>query len=153
MDEFKRLQTAAGVSQEAFAGIISRNSYNLADSGLGVTEATKLLSQTLGIFAKQVKDVNGNVIPGFREKMQNLGFDIEAQGDLAAEVMGMVKRAGRELIPAELAQETLDYAKNLRVIQEITGQDAKKRIAEAKAVSADSNFRPDFARRSKVIPS
>ena len=144
MDEFKRLQTAAGVSQEQFAGILSRNSYNLADSGLGVSDATRILSQTLGLATKQFKDVNGNILPTFREKMQNLGFDIEAQGDLAAEVMGMVKRAGRQLLPQELIQETLAYAKNLRVIQEITGQDAKKRMAEAKATTEAFGFQTRF---------
>jgi hypothetical protein len=144
MDEFKRLQTAAGVSQEQFAGIVSRNSYNLADSGLGVTEATRLLSQTLGLATKQFKDVNGNILPTFREKMQNLGFDIEAQGDLAAEVIGMVKRAGRQLLPQELIQETLAYAKNLRVIQSITGEDAKKRMAESKRLTESFGFQTRF---------
>ena len=144
MDEFKRLQTAAGVSQEQFAGILSRNSYNLADSGLGVSDATRILSQTLGLATKQFKDVNGNILPTFREKMQNLGFDIEAQGDLAAEVIGMVKRAGRQLLPQELIQETLAYAKNLRVIQSITGEDAKKRMAESKRLTESFGFQTKF---------
>jgi hypothetical protein len=140
MDEFKTLQTEAALSQEQFAGVLSRNSYNLADSGLGVTEATKLLSGTVGKFVK----MTGQSGITFRDQMQNLGFDIEAQGDLAADVIGMVKRAGRQLVPEELAQETLAYAKNLRVIQEITGQDARKRIAEAKATTEAFGFQTRF---------
>ena len=140
MDEFKTLQTEAALSQEQFAGVLSRNSYNLADSGLGVTEATKLLSGTVGKFTK----MTGQSGITFRDQMQNLGFTIEEQGDLAADVIGMVKRAGRSLVPEELAKETLEYAKNLRVIQEITGQDARKRIAEAKATTEAFGFQTRF---------
>lgn len=140
MDEFKKLQTEASLSQEQFAGILSRNSYNLADSGLGVTEATKLLSGTVGKFVK----MTGQSGITFRDQMQNLGFDIEAQGDLAADVIGMVKRAGRQLVPEELAKETLEYAKNLRVIQEITGEDGRKKVAESKRLTESFGFQTRF---------
>jgi hypothetical protein len=140
MDEFKTLQTEAALSQEQFAGVLSRNSYNLADSGLGVTEATKLLSGTVGKFTK----MTGQSGITFRDQMQNLGFDIEAQGDLAADVISMVKRAGRQLVPEELAQETLEYAKNLRVIQEITGEDARKKVAESKRLTESFGFQTRF---------
>jgi len=76
--------------------------------------------------------------------MQNLGFSIEEQGDLAADVIGMVKRAGRSLVPEELAKETLDYAKNLRVIQEITGEDARKKVAESKRLTESFGFQTRF---------
>jgi hypothetical protein len=140
MDEFKTLQTEAALSQEQFAGVLSRNSYNLADSGLGVTEATKLLSGTVGKFTK----MTGQSGITFRDQMQNLGFTIEEQGDLAADVIGMVKRAGRQLVPEELAKETLEYAKNLRVIQEITGEDARKKVAESKRLTESFGFQTRF---------
>ena len=140
MDEFKKLQTEAALSQEQFAGILSRNSYNLADSGLGVTEATKLLSGTVGKFTK----MTGQSGITFRDQMQNLGFTIEDQGDLAADVIGMVKRAGRSLVPEELAKETLEYAKNLRVIQEITGEDGRKKVAESKRLTESFGFQTRF---------
>lgn len=128
------------VTQEVFSAVLSRNSANLASSGLGVVKATELLSGTMGKLAT----MTGKSGVSFRDQLQNLGVAIEDQGDLAAEVIGMVKRAGKQLIPEELAQLTVQYARDLKVIQGITGEDARKRVAESRAITEAFGFQTRF---------
>jgi hypothetical protein len=62
-----------------------------------------------------------------------LGFGFEEQAGLIADVMASMRRSGvlGTATNAQIAEATEKYATNLRIIADITGQDAKQALAQA----------------------
>jgi hypothetical protein len=142
---FRDANLEAQVTQEVFAATVAANAQNLAATGLGVTGATEKLASTMG----KLTTMTGKSGVTFRDQLQNLGFSIEEHGNLVADVMGMVKRAGKALVPDEMAKLTLQYAKDLRIIQEITGEDARKKIQESRQITEAYGFQTRFLDATK----
>jgi hypothetical protein len=71
---------------------------------------------------------------GLREQISNLGYSFEEMGGLTADVMAQLKSTGQLGYKSdqEIGQLTADYAKNLRLISDITGQDARKKMEAAR---------------------
>jgi hypothetical protein len=73
-----------------------------------------------------------------RDEMLAMGFSYEEQGAIVAQLGAQMKASGqdiRNMAPSELARQTKEYATNLKVISDITGQDAKKLAEKARAES------------------
>ena len=124
-DGLQGMRTAsveAGLNLQQFSNVISKQSGDLAMSGMGVAEGARKVGQVGKIF-----DANGGYL---RKQMQRLGYGFEEQAEITATVMGNVKRAGQSMNSDQLAKETQKYMENLRLISALTGEDAK---AKAKA--------------------
>jgi hypothetical protein len=113
----------AGYSLEGFDKVLSANKERFAQSGLDMTEASKK-------FATVSKDM---IDKGFRKDLLNLGYTLEEQGGLVADVFTNLQRTGRleSASTEEISKRTKDYGENLRTISAITGQDAKSKMAAA----------------------
>jgi uncharacterized protein Yka (UPF0111/DUF47 family) len=127
MEEMRELSQSSGMGLESFTRIVKENAADFSAAGLGMTGAAKK-------FATISKSMSET---GLREQIFNLGYSFEEFGGLTADVMAQLNSAGQLNFKSdqEIGQLTLDYAKNLRMISNITGEDAKKKMDEARKSS------------------
>jgi hypothetical protein len=116
----KNASVDAGLNLVQFSNLIKNNSASLAAAGGGVADGARKVGET----AKILKN------SGIQTQLQKLGFSIEEQANLSAEVMGRMARMGQSFDAGKLAKETQVYAENLRLIAAITGEDAKAKIKQ-----------------------
>ena len=125
MTGMRHAASSAGLSLETFSKIMTANSESFGATGLGVTGAAKKFAEVSNIMAKS----------GIQQQILNLGYSLEEYGSLTADVMADLNRTGglRSVSDAEIAGITGQYAKDLRLISSITGEDAKKKLAAVRA--------------------
>ena len=113
-----QIETAgkAGMTLEQFGKAVSANREVLAKSGLGVAEGSKKMAAAMEAGGKSARD-----------GMFALGMGMEEQA--AAYANTMATMAGPEgklkASQAEIAAQTQDYARNLKIVSSLTGEDAK----------------------------
>lgn len=114
---------SAHMTLEQFSKAVSANTANLAKSGLGVAEASKRMA---GAMQKGGESA--------RNGMFALGMGMEEQADAYATTMALMAGPSGQLKAsnAQVAAETQEYAKNLKIISGITGQDAKARLEKVR---------------------
>jgi hypothetical protein len=124
MEEMRKLSQSAAMGLSEFTKIVQTNADTFAQAGLGMTSAAKR-------FASISKSMSES---GLREQITNLGYSFEEMGGLTADVMAQLKSTGQLGYKSdqEIGQLTADYAKNLRLISDITGQDARKKMEAAR---------------------
>ena len=139
----------AGLTVTQFDSVVKTNSDSLAQSGLGITEASKKMGAALKAGGDPMK-----------KELLNLGFSIEAQAGLVADTMARMRQTGGPLQAsnAEVAEQTKKYADNLRLISSITGEDAKAKYKAAQDSANELAFQQKLAgmdeiQRSNIIDS
>jgi len=135
---------AAGLTVSQFSDVVSKNADNLASSGLGVGQATRMMGQVGDVMRKT----------GITTNLLKLGYGFQEQAELTAEVMADMRMANSSILkdPAGIAKATESYASNLRVIAAITGEDAKKKLEEARKASSNVAFRAKMMELEKEHP-
>lgn len=123
MTEMRQQAATAGLNMQQFGTVIKDNKESLSSMGMGVTQAAREIAKVSGILREGKLGI----------QLQNLGYSFEEQAGLAADVSAQLRAAGKEIIPAEVARLTVEYGKNLRVITDITGKDARKALEKARA--------------------
>lgn len=121
-----------GIKQLTAAAVASSEEIRL----MGVTqgEGARIMAQGAKSLATTFNQ-NGRSI---RDELLALGYTYEEQAGLVAQYGATLKASGQDiknLAPAELAKQTKEYAVNLKVISDITGQDAKKLMDKARSES------------------
>jgi hypothetical protein len=135
MTEMRQVANASGVGLTAFTNIVVKSRENLQTLGISATETTHLLSKGMDGLGRSIKGANGQMTTT-RDQLLALGYSYEEQGEVMSLYMQQQAIAGKNLknlAPEELAAGTKEYAKNLKLISDITGQDAKKLVAKAQA--------------------
>ena len=127
MEEMRAISQSANMGLEEFNRIIVDNAKDFSAAGLGMSEAAKRFA---GV-SKAMSD------SGLREQIGNLGYSFEEFGGLTADVMARLGTSGQLNFKSdqEIGQLTVEYAKNLRLISNITGEDARKKMDEARKAS------------------
>jgi hypothetical protein len=113
----------AGLTVTSFAKVLEQNREAIAQSGLGMVGGARLVGQV----GKTLKD------SGVQQGLMNLGYSLEDQAAMTADVISqMRKTSGRMLGAQEVAPAVAEYAKNMRLLSAITGEDvaAKTKAAE-----------------------
>lgn len=131
MEGMRNASYDAGLNLQQFSNVISKQSGDLALSGMGVAEGARKVGQVGKIF-----DANGGFL---RKQMQRLGYGFEEQAELTATIMGNMARSGKSFDAPTLAKETQKYAENLRLVSALTGEDAKakaKQVQEQNQIAA-----------------
>ena len=136
MTEMRQQAATAGLTMQQFGTVIKDNKESLSSMGMGVTQAAREIAKVSGI-------LRGGKLG---TQLQNLGYSFEEQAGLAADVSAQLRAAGKEIIPAEVARLTLEYGKNLRVITDITGKDARKALEKARADTLKSSTFAELTR-------
>ena len=138
MQGMRQASVDAGLTLQQFSNVISKQSSDLAFSGMGVAEGARRVGQVGKIF-----DANGGYI---RKQLQRLGFGFEEQAELTATVMANIRRTGQSFDTATLARETQKYAENLRLISALTGEDAKAKIQQVQEQNNIAAFQAELAK-------
>lgn len=138
MGDVRNYAREAGLTVEDFADVVKNTSGLLAESGLTVTEAAKKMA---GI-TKEFADKTGKSGLKLRDELQNLGFGIKEQAELSAITLSNLKRSGLEgqLSNSQLAQSTVDMAKNMKIVANILGEEAAAREETAKRNMQNARF-------------
>lgn len=126
MTEMRMQAARAGLDVEQFAAVIKDTRGEMANMGIGLSEATKRIA---GI-SKELQ----NPRTGLNMQLRRLGYTAEEQAKLIPSVMANLNAAGDRRIRTdkELAETTAEYGKHLRVISAITGEDAAKAMEKAR---------------------
>ena len=129
MAEMRTIANDAGLSMVTLQKSAIASSEDLRRAGLSQGEGVAALAKGMSGLSGTVGK-SGNSL---RDEMLALGYSYEEQGQMAAQQMALDKAAGvtRTRSTSELAQQTASYAKDLKLLADITGKDAKKAMEEA----------------------
>lgn len=132
LGELRGLAAQAGVDFDIMNKAALNSSESFRNSGLTQGEGVALMAKSMSATANTIQKGGRSV----RDEMLSMGFSYQEQGEVAALFMAQLKAGGRDiknLAPEELARGTKEYATNLKVISDITGEDAKKLQEKARA--------------------
>lgn len=134
MLEMRNIAHDSGVGMETFSKIVSTSGEEIRTMGLNQADGARAVAAGM----KALTSTVGNSGNNLRDEMLALGYTYEEQGAIVAQMGAQMKAQGqniKNLAPSELARQTKEYATNLKVISDITGQDAKKLQEKARAES------------------
>ena len=142
-DGMTGMRAAAGEAKltlAQFTAIVKSSSSQLSDSGMSVGEASEFTGRVLAKGGDSMK-----------KSLANLGYSFEEQGELVAQVMKDMR--GSSVGPltvsdTEVAEQTQKYAENLRIIADITGEDAKGKMEEARNSANQLAFQQKMSKMS-----
>ena len=132
MTELRNRAADAGLDVEQFANAIKNSREDLSMMGMGLGEGAK----RMGAVNKELRNSQ------FGTQLQKLGYSMEEQANLSAQVMANQNAAGnkRILSDAAIAAQTAQYGKDLKVLADITGEDAKKAQEKARLQSQEADL-------------
>lgn len=119
MEGLRNTARDTGLTVEQLSNVIKTNSQAFAQSGLTVTEAVT----RLGGISKVIK--GGQI----EARLMKLGYGFEEHAGLIADVMASMRKSNTLASSTDpmVAAAVEKYATNLRIIADITGEDAKAR--------------------------
>jgi hypothetical protein len=128
MSTMSDLAGQSGVGIKNFSDAVVAARPMITAMGVDAGTATKLLAKGFAALTKT----------GVRDELYNLGYAYNQQGKIMAQYMAQQKAAGTNLTALAnnqefLSQGTLTYAKHLKVVSDITGQDAVALMDQARA--------------------
>ena len=130
----------SGMSMDQFSKVVSTNKESLSKAGLGMTDGSKRLISAMK---------EGGAAA--RNGMFALGMSLEEQGEAYAVTMSrLAGPMGRlHASDAQVAAETEQYAKDLKLISDITGKSAKDQQAQSDAAMHNLRMQQEVA---KMLP-
>ena len=134
MIEMRNVAHDSGLGIKQLTAAVTASSEEIRLSGLTQADGARMMAQGM----KGLTTTIGKSGSNLRDEMLAMGYSYEEQAQIVAQYGAQMKASGidvRNLAPAELARQTKDYATNLKVISDITGQDAKKLMEKARADS------------------
>lgn len=157
-DELNKTARAQKIFNEAgavFAGGMSEMRVRAVESGVGIEEfakivrdnkdQVKMLGGTIADGATKVTKITGEMAmqqgksgKTVREELLNMGYSLEDQTKLAIQYAAQTRQlmgtqAFRTVSEKALADGTRKYAEDLKILQEVTGKDAKAVMERARA--------------------
>ena len=131
MQQMQDLATSAGLGIKDFSEIVSKNKTELNKLGLAGGEAAIRLAKGMGASVTTIGKSGQNL----RNEMFKMGYQYEEQGEIFTSFMANMQIAGklRTMSDVDIAKGTREYAANLKVISDITGQDAKKLVEKTRS--------------------
>jgi hypothetical protein len=138
MTEMRQIANESGIGIEQFSKVIANSRDSITGMGLSATEATYRLSKGMGALTTTIGKSGNNL----RGEMLALGYSYTEQGEIMASYAAQQRAAGRlkNMTDTELAQGTAQYAKDLKVLADITGKDAKKAMEDANKVALEADI-------------
>jgi hypothetical protein len=132
MTEMRKTAAEAGLDIAQLAIVVKGSREDLAMMGIGAGEATKRLA---GV-SKELRNSELGI------QLRKLGYTAEEQAELSAAVMANMNAAGDKRAANDrlVAQETQQYGKDLKVLADVTGQDAKKAMDKARTQAMEADL-------------
>lgn len=138
MTEMTLTASRAGLRVEDFAKAIKESEEDVRGMGGGMSMATQRLA-----------GISGEIRKGqLGRQLQNMGIQLTEQAKVAAAASAQLQASGRlrQMSDAQVAQYTVKYAKDLKLLQEITGKDAEKALAKARQEAMAADIRSKILR-------
>ena len=126
MTEIGNLAHESGIGLANYAKAVANSRDAITTMGLSAGEAAKLVAKG---YKGLANTLGGSGTMMLREELLALGFQYEEQGEIMSLFMAQQRRAGvalENLSSGDIARGTAEYAKNLKLISDITGKDAKR---------------------------
>jgi len=132
MGEMRAQAANAGMRVKDFGDMIKNSSANLADMGMGLAQA----AQRIGGVSKVLRTSDLGM------QLRNLGLSAQEQGEAAAAAAANLNATGqlRSMSDQKVAEATVAYTKDLKILAAITGEDAKKKMEEARKRSMEADL-------------
>jgi len=132
MGEMRAQAANAGMMLKDFSGMVTQSVSSLANMGMGIAQA----AQRIGGVSKILRSSDLGM------QLRNLGLNVQEQGEAAAAAAANLNASGRlrSMSDAQVAQVTVAYTKDLKILQGITGEDAKKKMEEARVRSMEADL-------------
>ena len=148
MTELRTISNESGLNMAAFSGIVKNSKESMQTMGLSTSEASRVLSRGLIELKTQV----GSSGRALRDEMLAMGIAYEDQGPIMAQYMAGLKIAGKleTTSKEEIAAGTRAYAKDLKVLADITGKDAKKAMDEAQKKSMEADIKSKLGSKEEI---
>lgn len=124
MTEMRQQANVAGIGVAEFATVIKTATPELAQMGGGIAESAKRIAQVNSVLRKT----------DMGDQLYKLGYTFEQQAEIAASTASNLQAAGKleSMSKEDVARATLQYGKDLKVLADITGKDAKKAAEKAR---------------------
>jgi len=138
-DQIRRSLAVNGTMQisfQTFEKMIAGNTELLANSRMGMAQASELLGKVAAKLKSQ----------GIDKGLQALGIGFEETGTIIATVMRDIAQQGRTPGQVEVEQQTVVYAKNLALMASLSGKTVKDLLANRAAAQSDYAYRSSMAR-------
>lgn len=125
--QLKKTANEAGVGVADFSEALSRNAQIIGQTGLGMTAGTEKFGQAITSLR--------NVTLGYSNKLFALGYNFQDQADIVAASMNNLAKTTniQKLSGDQIAQQSYEYAKSLKIISDITGKTAKQQMEAQQA--------------------
>lgn len=132
MTELRKTATAAGLDVKQLSEVVKNNKDSLLLLGMGLAEGTKRIA---GV-SKELRNSELGI------QLRKLGYEAEEQAGLAADLMANQRAAGIERVQSDrsIAEQTVRYGKDLKILADITGKDAKKAMEKARTESMKADI-------------
>lgn len=133
MTEMANIAHSAGLGIKDFSTIVSKSKDQLNLLGLSGGEAAVRLGKAMG----EAATLTGKSGQSLRSEMFKMGYTYEEQGELFVGFMASMNTAGklRSMNETQIAEGTRTYARDLKVLSDITGKNAKQAQEEAQKAS------------------
>lgn len=137
LTEVRATAFAAGTTVDVFSRGVQRSTESLSKFGLGMSGAMQKTAETMRFFdTVTVESLSGGT-QSLRKQLFALGYQLEDQVALTADYLALTRSTMtleqfRNIGEEELATSTANYAKNLRILEGITGKNAKSEIEKGR---------------------
>jgi len=139
MTEMRQMAYDAGLSIDQLAKVAVTSKEDLALMGVGMGEATKRLT---GVSKELRRTELGS-------QLRNLGYGVEEQTELIAAYSARQRQAGETRVQSDLevAKGAAQYGKDLKVLADITGKDAKAAMEKAADQAMEQDLMAEAMRK------
>lgn len=147
MSEMRVRAVESGVGIEEFAKIVRDNKDQVKMLGGTIADGATKVTKITGEMAMQ-QGKSGKTV---REELLNMGYSLEDQTKLAIQYAAQTRQlmgtqAFRTVSEKALADGTRKYAEDLKILQEVTGKDAKAVMERARAETMRSSLQSKLNR-------
>lgn len=132
MTEMAMYANQSGVGIENFTKSVVASREEITAMGYTAGDATRLLAKGFSGLANTTTKSGVSV----RDSLLALGYNFQQQGKVMSAAMAQMRSLGMDLTnitEGDIATYTNAYAKNLKVLSDLTGQDAQKLLDQARA--------------------
>lgn len=131
MTELRSIARIAGLDIGQLSAVVKNNVEALSNMGIGLADATRRFT---GI-SRELRNSELGI------QLRKLGLNVEEQGEVALQTAAYLNSSGRlrQMSDKDVAAATVAYTKDLKILQGVTGEDAKKAMEKARmqALEAD----------------
>ncbi|CAB4133734.1 hypothetical protein UFOVP257_456 [uncultured Caudovirales phage] len=142
LDEIRAMSTTAHLNLDQFGKTVKNNREQLMGLGQNMQLSALRFATFTGYMDTGISDYQKNegVNRTYRQELRALGYDTEAQGDVMASYLQvlrstMTQQQFNNVQARQVAEGVRDYAGNLKILAEFTGKDAKALQEKARAES------------------